>query len=179
MRAEADLLISLVRQLFELTRADQPSDEGEDGSEDPLTSVVGMHQDQPRPTDPVLLRLFPDGYADDDAAAGDFRRYTEHGLREAKTANATTVLASLTFADDTADRLEVTLDPAQTGAWLRTLTDLRLALGTRLGVTEGDEEVWDQLDADDPRRHVHDVYDWLGWVQETLVRAASAGLGRR
>src|SRR5690625_6882291 len=115
MRAEADLLISLVRQLFELTRADQPSDEDEDGSEDPLTSVVGMRQDQPRPTDPVLLRLFPDGYADDDAAAGDFRRYTEHGLREAKTANATTVLASLTFADDTADRVEVTLDPAQTG----------------------------------------------------------------
>ncbi|MGH8827944.1 MAG: DUF2017 family protein [Jiangellaceae bacterium] len=32
------------------------------------------------------------------------------------------------------------------------------------------------MDEDDPRRHVHDVYDWLGWVQETLVRVLSATL---
>jgi hypothetical protein len=51
-----------------------------------------------------------------------------------------------------------------------------LALGTRLGIEEGDEEVWEGLADGDPRRHIHDVYEWLGWVQETLVRALAAGL---
>lgn len=41
---------------------------------------------------------------------------------------------------------------------------------------EGDEERWEALDDDDPRAYVHHVYEWLGFVQETLVRALSAGL---
>lgn len=128
------------------------------------------------------MRLFPDGYQEDDEAASDFRRYTERGLREAKAGTAATVLASLATAEGfderkTRDKTRVELDADQAEAWLRTLTDLRLALGTRLGVTEGDEDVWASLPEDDPRRHIHDVYDWLGWLQETLVRTLSAGLG--
>jgi hypothetical protein len=148
---------------------------------------IPIPDDEPvRPTDPVLLRLFPDGYQDDGEAASDFRRFTERGLREAKSGTAATVLASLATAEgvDPAghrakdrNKTRVELDPAEADAWLRTLTDLRLALGTRLGVTEGDESVWAALPDDDPRRHIHDVYDWLGWLQETLVRTLSAGLG--
>ena len=46
-----------------------------------------------------------------------------------------------------------------------------LALATRLGVEEGDEEYWYSLPDDDPRAQVHDVYDWLAFLQETLVHA--------
>lgn len=166
---ETELLASLVGQLLELVR-DEPSDHGDD----PLAAAIGgFGADTSRPTDPVVLRLFPDAYRTDDDAAADFRRYTESGLREQKAATAASMLTSLATADhdEDSDKVKVHLDADQSNAWLRTLTDLRLALGTRLGVEEGDDELWDSLPDDDPRRHVHDVYQWLGFVQETLVRA--------
>ena len=57
---------------------------------------------------------------------------------------------------------------------MRSFTDLRLALATRLGVEEGDEEYWDALPDDDPRAQAHDIYDWVGYLQETLVHALSS-----
>lgn len=180
---ETELLASLVGQLLELVR-DEPGDPKH--RDDPLAAALGGlgDSDPSRPTDPVVLRLFPDAYRGDDDAAAEFRRFTERSLREYKAGTAATVLASLATADqaetdhpvpnaDQQDKVKVQLDGEQAEAWLRTLTDLRLALGTRLGVEEGDEDIWDSLPEDDPRRHVHDVYQWLGFVQETLVRALS------
>jgi Domain of unknown function (DUF2017) len=173
---EVELLRSLVGQLLELVHDAQPS---EPDADDPLAAALALGDDPDRPTDPVLLRLFPDAYADEEQAA-EFRRYTERGLREAKSGAAAVVLASLATPEPgrkgAPDKLDVRLDGEQATAWLRTLTDLRLALGTRLGVEEGDEGYWDSLDDDDPRAYVHHVYEWLGFVQETLVRALSARL---
>lgn len=170
---ETELLASLVGQLLELVRDEAP-DLGD--RDDPLAAALGgVGGDEPsRPTDPVVLRLFPDAYREDDDAAGEFRRFTERGLREQKAGTAAAVLASLATVDiEHEDKVKVHLEGEQVEAWLRTLTDLRLALGTRLGVEEGDEDLWAALPEDDPRRHVHDVYQWLGFVQETLVRAIS------
>lgn len=176
---EVELLRSLVGQLLELVRED-PADLK---AGDRWAAELGLADDaQPRPTDPVLLRLFPDAYREDDEAASDFRRFTERGLRDRKAATAATVLASLATADGAGltakerEKIRIELDPDECEAWLRTLTDLRLALGTRLGVNDADEDDWMSLDENDPRRHVHDVYDWLGWVQETLVRTLSSAL---
>ena len=178
--AEVELLQSLVGQLLELVRDVPHADATGSG----WAAALGLGEAAPqRPTDPVILRLFPDAYRGDDEAASDFRRFTERGLREAKAGAAATMLASLATAGGadpdaprSRDKVRVELDADEAGAWLRTLTDLRLALGTRLGVTDGDDDDWDSLDDDDPRRHVHDVYDWLGWVQETLVRVLSSSL---
>jgi hypothetical protein len=178
---ETELLGSLVGQLLELVRGEAPQSHP---SDDPLAAVLGFGNETARPTDPVVLRLFPDAYRDDDEAASDFRRFTEQSLRDTKAGAAATMLASLATAEgarpddgsyevDQGEKIKVELNAEEATAWLRTLTDLRLALGTRLGVEEGDEDHWAALSADDPRRHVHDVYDWLGWVQETLVRALS------
>lgn len=183
-QVEIELLRSLVGQLLELVRDEQSTRDPRQDN-DPLAEAFGLGDDPSRPSDPVVLRLFPDAYRDDDEAADEFRRFTERGLREAKAGAAATVLSSLTAAgpvepdepsDPGREKVRLTLDPDEAQAWLRTLTDLRLALGTRLGVEEGDEERWEELADDDPRRQVHDVYDWLGWVQETLVRALAAGL---
>ncbi|WP_278259827.1 DUF2017 family protein [Nocardioides convexus] len=62
------------------------------------------------------------------------------------------------------------LDPPTALVWLRALTDLRLALGTRLGVEEGDEEYWYALPDEDPRAQAHHIFEWLAFLQETLVR---------
>ena len=123
-------------------------------------------KDRQAPDDPVLARLLPDGYRDDPEAAGEFRRYTESGLRSAKQQVAQEVLDTL---PDTGGRIQLTQDQAV--AWLKALNDVRLALGVRLGVTEEFEEQWGRLGQDDPQWAAFEVYAWLGAVQESLVQA--------
>ncbi len=172
---EAELLRSLVSQVVELVHDQTPERRP---SDDPLESLLDLEGPLSRPEDPVLARLLPDAYADDEAA-GDFRRYTERGLRDQKAEQGRRVIADLEQAglvpevDADDDPIEVELGPEQAEAWLRCLTDVRLALGTRLRVEEGDEDYWDSLPDDDPRAYMHDVYDWLAYVQESLLQALS------
>jgi len=177
--AEASLVASLAGQVVELLLDGEPDPQlASPDDDDPLDLLVGMDGPVTRPDDPVLVRLLPDGYTDDeegaDDANADFRRYTERGLRDGKVANAQAVIASLQVAGaDTAEAdepVDVELDAAGVQAWLRCLNDMRLAIGTRLEVAEGDDERWETLPDDDPGKAMHDVYDWLGFVQETLVR---------
>jgi hypothetical protein len=175
---EAALIATLASQLVELLRHDEPV-EGAVAA-DPLASLVDLTGPVESPTDPVLARLLPDAYRDDAEAAADFRRYTERGLRSGKVDDACAVIESLRAAGLPADEppvgvgeLDVTLDDAAAQSWLRSLTDLRLALATRLGIEQDDDEVWAAMPEDDPRVHVHDIYAWLGYLQETLVQALS------
>ncbi len=119
-----------------------------------------------RPADPVLARLLPDAYNDDPEAAGEFRKYTESSLREAKKYFAQTVLETLPPGGG---RVKLTADQARD--WLRALNDVRLMFGVRLEVTEDFEEQLSALDPKDPRVAAFEVYDWLGAVQESLVHA--------
>jgi hypothetical protein len=131
------------------------------------------------PEDPVLARLFPSAYREDDEAAADFRRFTESSLRDGKAAAAGTVIDCLEEAGLPPELVEdglvidVELDEPTAEAWLRSFTDIRLALATRLEVEEGDEAYWASLPDDDPRGQAHDIYDWVGYLQETLVEALS------
>ena len=118
------------------------------------------------PADPVLARLLPDAYQDDPEAAGEFRKYTESSLREAKKYFAQTMLETL---PPKGGRVKLTADQARD--WLRALNDVRLMFGVRLEVTEDFEEQLASLDPTDPRVAAFEVYGWLGAVQESLVRA--------
>ena len=118
------------------------------------------------PADPVLARLLPDAYQDDPEAAGEFRKYTESSLREAKKYFAQTLLETLPAAGG---RVKLTADQARD--WLRALNDVRLMFGVRLEVTEDFEDQLASLDPSDPRFAAFEVYAWLGAVQESLVRA--------
>jgi hypothetical protein len=123
--------------------------------------------DTPRlPEDPVLARLLPDAYADDPRAAGEFRKYTESSLREAKKYFAQTLLDTL---PPKGGRVKLTGDQARD--WLRTLNDVRLMFGVRLEVTEDFEEQLAALTPGDPKVAAFEVYGWLGAVQESLVQA--------
>lgn len=155
------LLRELLEQLLGLLGPDET-----DVAADPLEAALGIGGATEAPADPALARLLPDGYREDPEAAAEFRRYTETGLREAKRAAARTALTTLARGGR---RHRLHQDEAQ--AWLRTLNDLRLTLGTRLGVSED----WDAhvagLSEDDPRRYGFAVYDHLTWLQESLVQA--------
>jgi len=173
---EADLLRSLESQLVELLRNEvaAPND-----SDDPLEQLMDFTGPTTAPDDPVLARLFPTAYPDDEEAAGEFRRFTEGGLRDSKARAAALVIDTLEEAGLPSElgedglQVEVELDQAQAMAWLRSFTDVRLALATRLGIEEGDEDYWMSLPDDDPRSHVHDIYEWVGYLQETLVQSLS------
>jgi len=135
---------------------------------DALAAMIGLSENTELPDDPVLARLLPDAYSDDPESSGEFRRYTEHGLRSGKAAAARTVLATLPA---TGGRIRLTEPEAQ--AWLRALNDVRLALGVRLEVTDDFDDQVAHMESDDPRAPYIGVYQWLAYLQETLVRALS------
>jgi hypothetical protein len=171
---EADLLRSLAGQLIELLRNESAT---AGVQSDPLEQLLDFSGPTTEPDDPVLARLFPTAYPEDEEAAGDFRRFTESALRDGKAAGAAAIIdaleeAGLTDEPEDGTFIDVELDPEAVITWMRSLTDMRLAIATRLEVEEGDEEYWHSLPDDDPRAQVHDIYDWLGYLQETLVHAA-------
>jgi len=171
---EADLLRSLAGQLIELLRNEVAAPE----TLDPLEELFDFSGPTVAPEDPVLARLFPTAYADDAEAAAEFRRYTESDLRNGKAAGAAAIIDALEEAglpDQPEDGMfiDVELSPQVAITWMRTFTDMRLAIATRLGIEEGDEERWYALPDEDPERQVHDIYEWVGYLQETLVQAAS------
>ena len=160
---ERGLLTDLVRQLEEFVA---PDDDWADA--DPLARMVGIDPDAERSDDPALARLFPDAYSDDEEASSEFRRFTERSLRDTKLAHAGTVRATLARSGD---KLVLTDEEAQ--SWLGTLNDLRLTLGSRLGIEEDNHDDFLELPEDDPMFALFHIYDWLTYLQDTLVRALS------
>jgi hypothetical protein len=162
---ESALVQSWVDQLLELLDSESAP---EPADPDPLAALVGLPATDPvRPADPALARLFPDGYTGDEAAAADFRRYTEGDLRRGKKTAAEVVRGTAPVEGGT-----VQLDREQADAWLGWLNDLRLVLATRLEVTQ-DESI-DDVPEDDPRFPTFLIYHVLtGWQYE-LIQALDA-----
>jgi hypothetical protein len=127
--------------------------------------LVGL-LDEGDSQDPALARLLPDGYAGDDPAtreaAAEFRRLTSDDLSAGKRRNAELLLETL--SQDR--RSALTAEAVQ--AWLRSLTDLRLTLASRLGVTA---DGYEKASSDPQILLTRDIYEWLGYLQESLVRA--------
>ena len=121
--------------------------------------------------DPVIARLFPDGHRSDPEMAADYRELTESSLRSGKADDLATMRATLPEGGG-----EIRLDPEQAAAWLRTTNDLRLALGTRLDITEETEPPEEVTGEEDQQLA---VYYWLTAVQGSLVDALAAGRGGR
>jgi len=173
---EADLLRSLASQLVELLRNEMAVPRGND---DPLEELLDFTGPTNEPEDPVLARLFPTAYRDDEESAGEFRRFTEGSLRDGKARNAALIIDALEQAglppELTEEGLVIDVELSADDAmpWLKSFTDMRLALATRLGVEEDDDEYWAALPEDDPRAQVHHIYGWLGFLQETLIEAVS------
>jgi hypothetical protein len=147
---ERELLSGLARQLvamLEERAAESPADL--------LYAQLGIGGAASAPLDPALARLLPDAYRGDAEAASEHRRLTELGLVDRKVANALAVIRAL------GDEVAV-LDAADVQAWLRHLTDLRLVLAARLQI----EDDGDEGNGDEP---MLDLYDWLGYLQGSLV----------
>lgn len=173
--AEVSILRSLTAQLLELIG---PGPGEDDPAADPLDALFAEGPSRP-PADPVLARLFPDAYGapgrpaeeEDERRSSEFRRYTELDLRARKREDGLAVIRELDALDaGEGVGAELRLSPTASQRWLVTLNDLRLAIGTRLEISDDDEtdRLFDLPD-DDPVKPIALAYLWLGGLQETLV----------
>jgi len=162
-------LVTSVSGLLEERAASAPTDE--------LTALTGLRTgNSETPSDEVLARLLPDfqrgdpDKSDDDTERGNvnsaLRSLHEPDIIDDKLAAGSVILQTVPVEGG-----KVVLTPEQADAWLAGLNDVRLALGTNLGI---DADSPDEVDPDDPRAPHYDVYHWLTWMQDSLVQALIA-----
>jgi hypothetical protein len=111
--------------------------------------------------DPVRQRLYPAAHRDDEEAATEFRELTEAGLTAER-------LERIADCRRELDHGPIPVDGEAGDRWIRAVNDLRLAIGTRLDVTEDEPP---ELPPDDPDLPQWAAYYWLTGLQDALVRA--------
>lgn len=165
---EAALLTDLAHQLVGMLQERAKESVSGATADDLLFARFGIGGPDEAPQDPALARLLPDAYRGDRDAASQHRHLTERGLLERKVQNAESVAASLESVSvesaEFPESPERILDDAGVQSWLRCLTDLRLTIAVRLGIESDDDVTGGGA--------VHDVYDWLGYLQGSLVEVA-------
>jgi hypothetical protein len=136
-----------------------------------LTTLLSADGEHP---DPVVERLFPRAYLDptEENAEADWQRLVHGDLVDGRRRALATVEGTLSAAEVRRGKFELTLTEEQALDWLAVFNDARLALGTRLDVTE-DLDL-SGLDPDDPDTAPYAVYWWLGVLEERLIDALSA-----
>ncbi|WP_316671106.1 DUF2017 domain-containing protein [uncultured Propionibacterium sp.] len=174
--AELSVMISLVGQLMELLTGDgmPGTAPGGLGEQDLFAELEREFNEAPADdfcqnpdVDPALRRLFPDAYRNDPRASNEFRRFSLAEQRDAKLNAAVAMLADL---NQVGDDMRCAVPDEHIGAWLKTLTAVRLALSVRLGIlTADDADRLGELPEDDPQAAIFSIYEWLGWVQESLL----------
>ena len=138
-------------------------------STDPLAAMVGMDSEAVAPEDSALRRLLPDGVRNNDDEALEFRRLTERSLREQK-------IGALRSSALLLESNPVTLNPEQGRLMAQAFNDVRLVLADRLGI-ETDEDaaklhgIDDFADAEDVETYLALVYNFVTWLQESLLQA--------
>lgn len=116
------------------------------------------------PNDPVMARLYPSASLEDERIAHEFDELVRGDLDDSKRKALSIARASLGPSG-----WEGKVEEGPLNAWLTLLTDLRLSIGVRLGVTE---EMMDTVpDPSDPKQWPLAVLHWLGALQESLLQA--------
>ncbi len=104
-------------------------------------------------------RLFPVAYVDEENLEAEYQSLMRDDLLRHR-------LEQLELLEETLSRDQVTEE--QLDAWIGSVNDLRLVLGTRLDVSEEDPPV---LDPTDPNSAPYAVYLYLGDLLGELVAA--------
>jgi len=163
------MLDSLVKSMLDMLDDRQSS-----APADELEQITGIKTgNSRRPQDATMRRLLPDFYrSEHNHPAGSatveslnsaLRSLHEPEIIAAKREAGERMLRTIPGGGG---RFELTVDDAN--AWVAAVNDIRLALGTMLGVGPNGPE---QLPDDHPMAGHLDVYQWLTVLQEYLVLA--------
>ncbi|MCC3290594.1 MULTISPECIES: DUF2017 domain-containing protein [unclassified Arthrobacter] len=160
---ERDLLRKLFSDVQALLEPDTAADT------DPLAAMVGIDPSAAVPDDSALLRLLPAGTTGNDDDALEFRRFTERTLRESKQGALRAAALQLEAAP-------LRLDTEQAQLFARALNDVRLVLADRLGLEDDEDaerlhDITDPSKAEDLDGYLALVYNFVTWLQETLMQA--------
>jgi len=128
-----------------------------------LRSLPGQLRELLGGGDSSLLRLFPPAYPEDPELDTEYHRLVRDDLMGQKQ-------AAVEIMESTIDAKR--LSEEQLEAWLGSINDLRLVLGTKLEVTEESNQ---DIPEDHPDVQLYALYFYLGWLQEQVVEALSAG----
>ena len=150
-----------IQEMLDDRQAGSPSD--------PLEEITGIRTGNPKPPeDATLSRLLPGfvkdpqaGQATPEESNSVLRSLHEPAIIDAKIVAAQRLLATL---PEGGGQLELSEADAQ--AWIAAINDIRLALGTMLGIGP---EMPDRLPAGHPMAIHLEVYGWLTVLQEYLV----------
>jgi hypothetical protein len=112
---------------------------------------------------PVHDRLYPAAYADEKDESS-YRELTEDDLTTHKLEALEKVRSSVGRRQS-----DIHISDDDLDAWLSCLTDIRLAIGTRLGVDE--QRMSERVSPRDPDAAALSVIHWLGWITEGLIKA--------
>ena len=115
--------------------------------------------------DPAFARLYPQVMPDDPRRSAAFTDLVQADLIDGRRAALETVSATL---DATI------LDAIEAAAWLGVCNDLRLVMGTRLGIDA--DSTGEDVDDEDPEAWPLIVFHYLGWLVGAFVDALAAGL---
>ncbi len=113
-------------------------------------------------------RLFPRAYLDptEDAAELAFQAAVHADLAAGRIAALDGLVADLEAGERVRGGVRIVLDAERAGRWVGAINDLRLTLGTRIGVADDEPEYVGRVAAD-----AGDVglYHWLTGLQEGLI----------
>lgn len=121
-----------------------------------LVALCDQMRDLLTSGDPSLVRLFPTPYGDDAERNEGYAALVVPELTERRLVALETVRTTATSTQLTADEL---------AAWMRSVNDVRLVLGTVLDVDESGTPPSN----DDADRYA--TYEYLGMLLELIVRA--------
>lgn len=110
-----------------------------------------------------LKRLFPTAYPDDPERDAGYQILSRQQLIDSRR-------EAIALMQETIDRDHWRED--ELGAWMGIVNDLRLVIGTRLDVTENDNEI----DEDHPDAAAHILYHQLGYLVSEIVDALTTTL---
>ncbi len=150
-----------IQEMLDDRQAGSPSD--------PLEEITGIRTGNPKPPeDATLSRLLPGfvkdpqaGQATPEESNSVLRSLHEPAIIDAKIVAAQRLLATLPEGGG-----QLALSEADAQAWIAAINDIRLALGTMLGIGP---EMPDRLPAGHPMAIHLEVYGWLTVLQEYLV----------
>lgn len=141
---------------------------------DELAAMTGLRTGSSTPPeDATLARLLPDFHRldelgpDEADGAGPDSAAALRSLHEPELIDAKREVAAVVLATCPPEGGKVSLTPEEADAWLAAINDVRLSLGVVLDI---DADTPDQLPDDDPRSGHLGVYQWLTWVQDSLVQ---------